>query len=43
MAAPRQDLESAITNLQFDTQMADRVQKLLDEHRQALGDISTHG
>ena len=39
----RQDLESAITNLQFDPQMADRVQKLLDEHRQALGDISTHG
>src|SRR5208337_5073690 len=35
-------LESAITNLQFDTQMAVRVQALLDEHRQALGDISTH-
>jgi len=37
----RQDLETAITNLQF-TQIADRVQKALDQHRQALGDVSTH-
>ena len=35
----RQDLESAITNLQL-THLAERVQKMLDEHRQALGDIS---
>ena len=35
----RQDLESAITNLQL-THFAERVQKLLDEHRQALVDIS---
>ena len=38
----RQDLESAIRNLQF-TPMADRVQKLLDEHRQASVDVSTQG
>jgi hypothetical protein len=35
----RQDLEFAITTLQL-TQFAQRVQEMLDEHRQALGDIS---
>jgi hypothetical protein len=35
----RQDLESAIRNLQL-THFAERVQKILDEHRQSLGNIS---
>jgi len=36
----RQDLESSITNLQF-TKYRDQVQSALDQHRNALGDVST--